>query len=179
MSGERQWTIARIRLMDITMITDLIRSQCEQSWTAHGWTVCRQCSRTFGRHGASFSLKGAPGPHLLIDMDSIHCISQQRRCDYIFVADNLESGTHWVIPIELASGQGKERKTVVEQLQAGAILVEKAVGESASLNFVPVYIGKFRKVRGSRKHDRGMVRFQGKNIHVSVVKNGSSLAVKM
>lgn len=176
MNGERLQARSKIRLMGMIVITELIKSQCKKSWTAHGWVICQGCNRAFGRHGAIFSLTGAPAPHLLIDMDKIPCIGQQKHCDYIFIADDLKAGVNWIIPVELASGRGKEIGYAVEQLQTGAMLAEKTMENISSLKILPVLVGKIKRIRKTRKHAQGMVRFHGKKVPVSVVTDGSLFA---
>lgn len=158
------------------MITTLIKSQCEESWAVHGWNTCRSCRRIFSKQGAKFSLANIPGPHLLIDLDSVPCLKGRTLCDYLFIADNPKENVKWAVPIELASGKGKDPKKAMEQLQAGADLVEKVIDESTSLHFLPVLVGRFRRVRGVRRNVRKLVRFRGKYVPISVIEAGSSFS---
>lgn len=166
-------------LGNTTMFAKQIKPRCEKAWTLHGWKVCQSCGRSFGRHGAKFSLTGTPGPHMLIDMDAIPCLKGLTLCDYIFISGNLEGNVEWVVPVELASGEGKDPKKAIEQLQAGATLAERSIKKSASINFLPVLVGKIRRLRGARKNVRKFVRFHGKDIPLSVIASGSSFASEM
>ena len=89
------------------------------------------------KHGCGVSMKGAPAPHVVVDMDcdSIKNSSNGKQCDYLFVG--TENKTSWVVPIELKSGDVEADKAV-EQLQGGADTADKWLPSESSFQFVPV-----------------------------------------
>lgn len=161
------------------MVTKFVLSRCRQGWVAHGWEECPSCKTTIKKDRAKFSLSGAPGPHVLLDLDEIPCLRNKRRCDFLFIADNTKTNSEWVVPIECTSGGRKELKTILQQLRAGAALIENYIPNSARMRFQPILVGKVGRVRRYRKDGKMDVRFHGKPVPLEVVENNDTIASKL
>ena len=135
-------------------------------------------SRRLRKEGCSVSLRDAPQPRLIIDLDKPGSpLSQnQTRCDYLFVAE-VPSKRDWVVPLELKSG-GLDAGKVVEQLQAGARAAEKLVQPSRTIRLCPVlaYGGSMHRAeRTVMKQKSSWVRFHDYSEPVRQIRCGSPL----
>ena len=122
----------------------------------------------FSRDGCSVNLKGAPQPHVLIDMDKELVSDNDVKCDYIFVGG---TGNAWVVPIELKRGSA-EAKDVVEQLRAGARFAEEKICKEAQVCFVPVVgCGRIKSAQRQELRKRSnRIAFHGRPVEVRVVR---------
>ena len=56
--------------------------------------------------GCEVSLKNAPSPHLVINVnDPVWGFENKRHCDFLFIG--CDSGTDWVVPLELKKRQSE------------------------------------------------------------------------
>ena len=142
--------------------------------------VAERCLATRCRaQGCSVSMRDAPQPHVLIDMDceDIEIEAGERRCDFIFVSDDGDR----VVALELKRGD-LDASYVVEQLRAGARFVERIVPRQVDVNFVPlaVYGGKFhRKEREELLKRTNWIRFRGKRFQVDSLRCGRGIVEKL
>ena len=135
-------------------------------------------SRRLRKEGCSVSLRDAPQPHLIIDLDKPGSpLSQnQTRCDYLFVAE-VPSNRDWVVPLELKSG-GLDAGKVAAQLQAGARAAEKLVQSGRTIRLRPVlaYGGSMHRAeRTAMKKKTNWVRFRDYSEPVRQIRCGSPL----
>lgn len=161
------------------MVIKSVLSRCQQNWIAHGWEECLGCQKVIKRDKAKFSLSGAPGPHLLLDMDEVPCMRNKRRCDFLFIADEIPANREWIAPIECTSGSRKDEETILRQLRAGAEFVERNIPNSKNLRFQPILVGKVGRVRGYKKDEKRTVQFHGKPHLLETIKNGGAIASKL
>ena len=98
-----------------------------------------------GKGRCTVSLRNAPEPRVLIDLDHPSIADQNAtRCDYIFIGG---SDKVWVAPMELKSGSPNASQ-IVPQLQAGADIADGIVPRGAKVEFMPLAV-----FRGSGPHD--------------------------
>ncbi|MGI9250049.1 MAG: hypothetical protein ACR2PR_02475 [Pseudohongiellaceae bacterium] len=136
------------------------------------------CTKVFHRDRAPLRLKGSPAPHILIDCDKSPIKQDEKRCDYIFVADGKPNTEGYALPIEMTSGY-KDASDAQAQLQAGTKTVSKIVPQSAKLTFVPVFVGKLkemkrRKWKDLRKEYR--IKFRGDKFDMKILGKEENLA---
>lgn len=97
--------------------------------------------------GCSVSLKDAPTPFVLINMDcpDIQIEDASKRCDYLFIGEGTKGGPGWVVVLELKKGKPNASE-IVPQLQAGAEYTERIIPHGAEIQFRPVvfYGGELR-----------------------------------
>ena len=133
-------------------------------------------SKGLRKEGCSVSLKDAPKPRLIIDLDKPGSPlgKNQTRCDYLFVAD-AQGNRGWVVPIELKKGRLDASKAV-EQLKAGASVAEQLVPDTLTVNFRPaVASGGNKAERAELRAERNIVRFRGSVEYVRLLKCGDKL----
>lgn len=157
------------------MITDAVRRKCRPEWLADGsGRECGGCTRSFRRHGAAVSLSGAPGPHLLVDLDKIPYLKSRTRCDFVFFVDDADDAAGSVVPIEMTSGSWKDIGRIVEQLQAGADLAAQVVPRDSKPVFLPVFVGKTKRLP-IRQRKAPEIRFRNERIVMVMCPNGPIL----
>jgi len=117
-------------------LTKLLRDKVDKRCVTHD---CRGCSRKIRKEGASFSLQGAPAPHILVDFDKLGLSQNEPCCDYLFAAHGKGGKSGYVVPIEMTSGK-KDASKVKEQLQAGAHFAGKSIPHGRKAEFVPVLL---------------------------------------
>ena len=156
-------------------VTDAIKQSQYRDCVTHACPAAG-CGDSVKKDRASFSLKDAPAPHVLVDCDKPPIKQHATRCDYIFAAD---SAGGCVAPVEMTSGR-KSIRVVVEQLQAGADLVASFASQGLKLYFVPVFVGRIndRNQRGQSGFRRrtNQIKFRGQWHPVKYLPNGSKLA---
>ena len=101
----------------------LIPSRCQVS-------TCR-------KGGCSLSMKGAPAPRLVVDIDcnALLIPAHTKRCDYVFIGQTKR--TTVVAPVELKAVAFRGGD-VVNQLQAGADLAGHWIQRQAKFHLVPI-----------------------------------------
>ena len=97
-------------------------------------SVCR--TSMCDKDGCSVSMKGAPRPHVIIDMDCKKLGIRGSRCDYLFISKK-DQNSAWVVPIELKSGRFDVSK-VRDQLQGGARFAQTLLARGDQFDFVPI-----------------------------------------
>ena len=141
--------------------------------------VCQSChSKQIKKDGCSASLKSAPSPRLIIDMDckKITKIQSGNNCDYVFIGE--DSSSTWVVPIELKSG-GFKVSHVAKQLQDGINLAARWIPSGGSFRFVPLLFHPSKKRLHKYQHDRlrsAQIKFQKGNYKILLCKCGSQLS---
>lgn len=127
-------------------------------------------------HGCSVSLKNAPQPFFLIQMDcdKLPIGQNETRCDYIFIGG---SNRVWLVPMELKKGDLGVSE-VMKQLQAGTQFAEKIIPRNEQVSFVPIAVfgGKahpieLRKLRQSANQ----IRFRNQQFNIQLLKCGKPL----
>lgn len=123
------------------------------------------------KNGCSVSLRGAPKPHLIIDLDgpSSPLGRHRTRCDYLFIADEC-SDRSWVVPMEFKNSQMKVGK-VVRQLQAGARAAQELASSRNGIRFRPVAVvrGIHRRQRNELRSESNEVPFRGCSERIRVL----------
>ena len=151
----------------VNAVRDRVREQC----------LVEECDK----NGCSVSLNDAPQPYLVIDLDGPNSPvgQRQRRCDYLFIADE-RSNRSWVVPMELKNGEMKVSK-VIGQLQAGADVAQKLVSHGSAISFRPVaVVREFRKgARDKLREREGEVSFRGRSERIRVLICGDPLAMAL
>ena len=126
----------------------------------------RRCTK----EGCNVPLKGAPSPHLLIDMDcsALGIPPGRGRCDFLFVGCDGTRGAGWVVPLELKSGS-PDATDIVEQLRAGARFAQARIPAQHEPAFLPVavYGGKLHRAE-SDKLKKSRIPFRGKTYEIAL-----------
>ena len=140
--------------------------------------VNQECIRKKGlqKEGCKVSLKNAPQPRLVIDLDKLSCVctENQTKCDYLFIAEPSEQ-PNWIVPIELKKGQPKV-KEVERQLQAGAEIAASLVPRGIDAKFRPVVASGEGVSKNQRRRLKDiLIRFRGETEPVRRIRCGDSL----
>ena len=139
-------------------------------------TIPSTChARKCGMRGCSVSLKNAPQPFFLIQMDCDELPGQnETRCDYIFIGG---SNRVWLVPMELKKGALGVSK-VMEQLQAGAKFAEEIIPRNEQVSFLPIVVfgGKAHHIEVRKlRQPANQIRFRGQRFNIQLLKCGSPL----
>ena len=136
--------------------------------------TCR--AKSCRKAGCRLKLSGLPRRHRLIDMDHADAPgpADGGRCDYLYFDDNGNAPGR-VVSLELKSGSPKADE-IVAQLQAGANVAERLVGDDIAVGFTPV------ATHGGRMHRRRVdslaenhVTFRRTKHRIELLKCGASL----
>ena len=127
------------------------------------------------KEGCSVSLKDAPAPFVMIDMDKPQAPVGQNetKCDYIFIGG---SGNVLLVPLELKRGK-LDASDIVRQLQAGAnIAAARIIPKREQVRFLPVAVcgGKFHRIERRRLSQR-KIRFKSQSSNVQLLRCGQRL----
>ena len=139
------------------------------------WEQClvEECDK----NGCSVSLDGAPQPYLVIDLDepSSPAGRSERRCDYLFIADE-RSNRSWVAPMEIKNSEMKVSR-VIRQLRAGARVAQKLVSSSSAISFRPVAVVReiHKDAREKLRKRDSEVSFRGRSERIRVLVCGDPL----
>ena len=125
------------------------------------------------KNRCSVSLRYAPKPHLIIDMDKAPISLSARRCDYIFIEGTSNAR---VVALELKSGRA-EASEVVKQLRGGALFVDCIIPKGAQVSFRPVVAsGELSTAqRNELRKSRNQINFRGQSIVAERIRCGRPL----
>ena len=128
------------------------------------------------KEGCSVSLKDAPSPSIMIDMDESPALvgKNKTKCDYIFIGG---CGDVWLEPLELMKGDLDASKAV-KQLQAGTNIADAhIIPAGEQVEFKPVAVsGRLSKVQKRKLlKPSSKIRFKGVRFHILVLKCGRPL----
>lgn len=125
------------------------------------------------RKRCSVSLKNAPRPHLIIDMDKAAISKNARKCDYIFIE---ESDNAWVVAMELKRGLAAASE-IVEQLQAGALFADQKIPKKFRVRFCPLVASGaiWKAERNKLKKKSNRIEFREEYVVVQRIKCGAPL----
>ena len=129
------------------------------------------------------SLDCAPTSRMIVDLDEPGSPLEHpnRRCDYLFFADDDGGGDGWVAPLELKRGRFRAGQCV-RQLVAGTQAAEKLVPRDVTVRFRPiaVYGGVLHGAERRRFRDRyESITFRDSCERVRLLKCGSRLAEEL
>lgn len=145
-------------------LVDAVRSKVAQK------CLVKKC----GAQGCLVSMKDAPQPYVLVNMDcsSLPISQNDKKCDFIFVADN----GGWVAALELKKGKPNASE-VVDQLRAGAQFADQIIPKDVSAHFLPIAVfgGKLHKSE-LNKFRQSQVNFRGKKVRVELLRCGRRMA---
>jgi hypothetical protein len=130
----------------------------------------------YRKKGCSVSLKGAPTPPIMIDLDKPQAPVGQNapKCDYIFIGG---CGDVWLAPLELKKGELDASK-VVKQLQAGADIAARIIPAGEQVQFQPVAVfgGRLHPAQQDRlSQSASQIRFRGKRFNIRLLRCGQPL----
>ena len=131
----------------------------------------------YRKEGCSVSLKGAPTPPIMIDLDKPQAPVKQNdpKCDYIFIGG---CGDVWLAPLELKKGELDASK-VVKQLQAGADIADAHIipaNEQVQFQPVAVFGGKLHRIQRTQLlKPSSKIRFKGERFNIQLLKCGQPL----
>ena len=131
----------------------------------------------YRKEGCSVSLKGAPTPPIMIDLDKPQAPVRQNdpKCDYIFIGG---CGDVWLAPLELKKGELDASK-VVKQLQAGADIADAHIipaNEQVQFQPVAVFGGKLHRIQRTQLlKPSSKIRFKGERFNIQLLKCGQPL----
>ena len=130
--------------------------------------------KKLNKEGCKVSLKGVPQPRLVIDFDRL-LRPDQKRCDYLFVAE-VSGEPGWVVPLELKAGRPNVSQAV-QQLQAGAHATERLIPTGTQVDFRPVVVsgsmGKAGKL--DLRRNKVKVKFRGHSKAIQWISCGDPL----
>ena len=135
------------------------------------------------KHGCSVSLKDAPSPRVLIDLDLPQApVGQtEKRCDYIFIG---ASSSAWVAPMEprvapMELKRGKPNASeIVPQLQAGADIADRIVPIDAKVQLRPIAVFGGRVAANELRmfaKKSNWVDFRNRTIKIELLRCGKQL----
>ena len=149
----------------MTGLLSSVRSQVDQS------CIVSRCNKD----RCSVSLEGDSSNRLVVDCDLSGSPfgPNQTKCDYLLF-EEAQNRASRAIPIELKSGRIRARD-VIEQLQAGATVVENLIPRQVDVRLLPLLAyGNIPK--GERAAiNNGMVRFRGDPERIKRIRCGSPL----
>ena len=132
-----------------------------------GGCLVDQCEK----NGCSVSLRDAPTQRLVIDFDEPNPLvrQNQRRCDYLFIADERDNRS-WVVPMGFKNSNMKVSR-VVSQLNAGAKVAQRLVSGRRAIVFRPVAVarGIHRNQRRELTRTTNQVDFHGRRERIRVL----------
>ena len=110
-----------------------------------------------------------PTVRVIVDMeecDTLPIPDDQKRCDYLFGGEGLNST--WVVPIELKSGRSKASE-VLAQIEGGVGTADAWLPRGISFQFVPVL------VHGKKIHRNDLKVLRSRRIALRGQKKGTVL----
>ena len=149
----------------MTGLLPAVRSQIDQS------CIVSRCNK----NGCSVSLGRESRNRLVIDCDASGLLfgPNQTKCDYLLF-EEAQNRAGRAIPIELKSGRIRARD-VIEQLQAGAAVVENLIPRQVDVRLLPLLAyGNIPKGERATMNN-GMVRFRGDPERIKRIRCGSPL----
>ena len=150
------------------MTTLLERIDAEVSATCRA-KACR-------KEGCQLKLDGLPRRHRLIDMDHADAPgpAHEVRCDFLYFDENARGRA---VSLELKSGSPRAGE-IAAQLQAGADVAERLVGDDIAVGFTPVaaHGGRMHRHRvNSFARPGNQVTFRRTRYRVELLRCGASL----
>ena len=134
--------------------------------------ISRRCRKS----GCSASMRNAPSPRILIDLDHPQAPADpsKTRCDYIFIGG---SGAAWVAPMELKRGEVSASE-VASQLQAGADIADRIVPADANVKFRAIAVSGSMSRAERRELDKpaNQIRFRNVKFRVTPLRCRAPLA---
>lgn len=128
------------------------------------------------KEGCRVSLKDAPSPHWVIDMDhSFFGLANKPHCDFLFIGWDGNRKVDWIVPLELKKGS-VDAAGLEKQLKAGSAFAEEWIAAKRKVQFLPVgvYGGKLKP----RQRDllrRSRISFHGKKYELKLIRCNSRL----
>lgn len=133
--------------------------------------VCNSCQDHEGK--CSLSLEElCDKEYILLTMDGPGSpVSKLAiRCDFLFFRYVKNDDQYWGCPVELTAGLSKSSTTIINQLRAGALLINALAPPNYEIQFVPIVACPFRKHRRNEYRKRGnAVSFRGRSYPVRAV----------
>ena len=137
-----------------------------------GATTVKRCSA----EGCKVSLKNAPTPHLVLDLDHpFFGLEDKVHCDFLFVSCDCNGGDNWVVPLELKRGS-PDATEMVSQLQAGSGVAEARTPEDHKTHFLPIgaYGGRLH-ITQRDKLRRARILYRKKPYEIKLIRCGTPL----
>ena len=131
------------------------------------------------KEGCRLKLNGLPRRHRLIDMDHADAPgpAHEVRCDYLYFDNDADNVRRRVVSLELKGGSPRAGE-IAAQLQAGADVAERLVGDDIAVDFTPVaaYGGSMHRYRvNSFARPGNQVTFRRTRYRVELLRCGASL----
>ena len=128
------------------------------------------------KDGCKVSLKNAPSPHLVIDVDDPSFgLENESHCDFLFISCDCANGANWVVPLELKRGS-PDATEMVEQLQAGSGFAQVRIPAKHKTQFLPVgvYGGRLHKDQMDKLR-KARISFRSKKYEIKLIRCGTPL----
>ena len=135
-------------------------------------TIVKRCSA----EGCNVSLKDAPSPHLVMDLDhDFFGLKDKTHCDFLFISCECSGGANWVVPLELKRGS-PDATEMVSQLQAGSGVAQARIPDEHKTHFLPVgaYGGRLH-ITQRDKLRKSRVSFRRKEYQIKLIRCGTPL----
>lgn len=117
--------------------------------------VCNSCQDHEGT--CSLSMEGlSDKEYVLLTMDGPGSPVSQlaTKCDFLFFRHDRSDEQCWGCPVELTAGLSKSSTKIINQLRAGALLIDGLVPTEQDIQFVPIVACPFRKHRRNEYRKR-------------------------
>ena len=134
--------------------------------------IVKRCAK----EGCEVSLKNAPSPHLVIDVDHpFFGLENESHCDFLFISCDCAGGANWVVPLELKRGSPNATE-MVEQLQAGSVFAQAQIPAKYKTQFLPVgvYGGRLHTNQRDRLR-KARISFRRKKYEIKLIRCGAPL----
>lgn len=159
-------------------IVETVLGMCRKSWICHSCASQDACSGSVSRGVETFArlVEHTPKPHVVVDLDSVPCLREKGRCDFLCFAEDRKRKKQWLVPIEVSRSKYKQPMKVLKQLQLGADYVERHLKYTGGVELLPIFIGRSRYNKIIR---RLAVQYKGKRTRIEVLERNGRICDKM
>lgn len=148
-------------------IVEAVLDACSESWICHSCESQTDCSGGVVRGNLKLKrlVEDTPKPHVVVDLDSVPCLKEKGRCDFLYFAVD-KNNKQWFAPIEASLGKSKKAVDIQRQLQLSADMVGSVLEYKKDVEFLPVFAGRSRESREVRFMT---VKYKGKAVLIEVL----------
>ena len=128
------------------------------------------------KEGCEVSLRNAPSPHLVINVDApFFGLENESHCDFLFISCDCAGEDNWGVPLELKRGSPNATE-MINQLKAGSGFAQDRIPAKHKTRFLPVgvYGGRLHTSQRDRLR-KARISFRGKKYEIELVRCGTPL----
>ena len=128
------------------------------------------------KEGCEVSLRNAPSPHLVINVDDpFFGLENESHCDFLFISCACAGEDNWVVPLELKRGSPNATE-MTNQLQAGAGFAQVRIPAKHKTQFRPVGVyGRRLHKDQMDKLKKARISFRSKKYEIKLIRCGTPL----